>query len=151
MVLDAASPAVEDEVTRIRPQVARDLRSFRILRTDEEAVTTAALARLPSGKRYPHRGRIPHTSLEASRAVLLANLAALRGCARDGSPESDTVLVLADVDVLAVGLHVPLRGDDPNELVAANASWAKGIEDNDDLLGCSSSWLDRQTTRPSGY
>ena len=56
----------------------REFRYFRLLRTDEEAITRAALAQLPSGKRHPHQYRVPRVSLEESCDRLVANLPRLR-------------------------------------------------------------------------
>jgi hypothetical protein len=49
-----------------------------MLRTDEEAITKAALAQLPTGKRHPHQYRIPPAALQESRRRLLDNLPGLR-------------------------------------------------------------------------
>src|SRR5690349_20721892 len=69
---------VEDYITHFRQDRKRELRYFRVVRTDDEAVSAAALARLPSGKRHPHQYRNPAASLEESRRRLLANLPGLR-------------------------------------------------------------------------
>jgi hypothetical protein len=81
VALGVVEAAVDDYVEQIRPAVERELRYFQVLRTDEDAVTHAALAQLPSGKRHPHQYRIPRASLEQSRDRLLANLPALRAAA----------------------------------------------------------------------
>jgi hypothetical protein len=72
---------VDDYVQRLRPLRERELRFFRVVRTDEEAVSAAALAQLPNRKRHPHQYRIPTESLAESRRRLLDNLGAIRGCA----------------------------------------------------------------------
>jgi hypothetical protein len=76
--MDAIQAAVEEYAEQIRPEMEREFRYFRLLRTDEEAATRAALAQLPSGKRHPHQRRIPLASLQESCDCLLANLPALR-------------------------------------------------------------------------
>ncbi len=65
---------VSDYVSRFRRPADRELAYFRACRTDVDAVSDAALARLPSGKRHPHQRRIPRAVLEESRARLLENL-----------------------------------------------------------------------------
>lgn len=75
MSVDAA---VEDYVARHRGRAQRELRYYRVLRTDEEAVRRAALSQLPNGKRHPHQYRIPRVALEESSERLLANLDRLR-------------------------------------------------------------------------
>lgn len=75
---DRVEDAVNDYIARVRPQVEREFRHFQVLRSDEEAIARAALARLPNGKRHPHQYRIPSDSLKQSRDLLLANLSALR-------------------------------------------------------------------------
>jgi hypothetical protein len=74
----ALDEAVDDYIAVHRPRAARELRYFKLLRSDEDAVTQAALCKLPSGKRHPHQRRIPRESLERSRDRLTENLAALR-------------------------------------------------------------------------
>ena len=76
--MGAIEDAVDDYIEHIRPKMERELRYFQILRTDEEAVTLAAIAQLPNGKRHWHQRRIPRAALEQSRERLLANLPALR-------------------------------------------------------------------------
>jgi len=66
-----------DYTRRYRRGAARELdyfRSRRLLPTDEDAISQAALARLPSGKRHPHQYRIPRAALQESRRRLLQNL-----------------------------------------------------------------------------
>jgi hypothetical protein len=75
----ALSALVDEYIQQFRRGRERELRYFRLLRTDEGAVSQAALAKLPSGKRHPHQYRIPSASLEASRRQLLGNIAAIRG------------------------------------------------------------------------
>jgi hypothetical protein len=65
--------AVASYVGDYRRPAARDLEYLRRLRSDEDAVAEAALARLPSGKRHPHQYRIPSNALEASRNRLVRN------------------------------------------------------------------------------
>src|SRR5688500_8688904 len=76
---DGIEAAVSDYIEHHRPRAARELEYFRrVLRSDDEAVSRAALALLPSGKRHPHQYRITRVALEESRRRLLANLPALR-------------------------------------------------------------------------
>ena len=70
--------AVDDYVKRHRRRAKRELEEFTALRTDQEAVSRAALAELPNGKRHPHQRRIPRVALEASERRLLVNLPQLR-------------------------------------------------------------------------
>jgi hypothetical protein len=73
--------AVEDYVLRHRRGHARELAYFRLARlSDEDAISMAALCRLPSGKRHPHQRRIPAASLQASCSRLVASLDVLRRC-----------------------------------------------------------------------
>jgi hypothetical protein len=72
---------VDDYIENHQPSRTRELRFFCVLRTDEEAVSYAALAQLPSGKRHSHQRRIPEPSLAESRRRLLGNLPALRATA----------------------------------------------------------------------
>ena len=63
----------------MRPERDCELWHFRSrARTDEEAVSDAALARRPNGKRHPHQYRIPLASLRKSRRLLLKNLPKIR-------------------------------------------------------------------------
>jgi hypothetical protein len=71
--------AVASYVTEYRRQAARELEYVRRLRSDEDAVSEAALARLPSGKRHPHQYRIPLKALEESRHRLVRNIQLLKG------------------------------------------------------------------------
>ena len=74
--------AVDDYIEHHRPRAARELEYFsRVLRSDEEAVSRAALAQLPNGNRHPHQRRIPRAALEESRDRLLENLPQLRASA----------------------------------------------------------------------
>jgi hypothetical protein len=61
-----------------RRSAERELEYFRILPTDEDAVSNAALAKLPGGKRHSHQYRVPLAALQESRRRLLDNLPALR-------------------------------------------------------------------------
>ncbi|MGH7966903.1 MAG: hypothetical protein ACRERD_34620, partial [Candidatus Binatia bacterium] len=76
--VDSVEAAVSQYIKNYRRRAARELEYFRLLRSDEEAVSRAALAQLPSGKRHPHQRRIPRDSLEQSRGQLLNNLSSLR-------------------------------------------------------------------------
>jgi hypothetical protein len=70
-----------DYVRRHRRDASRELEYFRnrrLLRTDEDAISRAALAQLPSGKRHSHQRRIPRAALQESRRRLLDNLPGLR-------------------------------------------------------------------------
>jgi len=73
-----------DYVARHRERADRELRFFADLTTDEEAVSRAALAQLPSERRpgqynrHPHQYRIPGRVLEESRTRLIANISRLR-------------------------------------------------------------------------
>ena len=69
---------VDEYIERYRHMRERELRFFVVVRTDEEAVSRAALAQMPNGKRHPHQHRIPPKSLLESRRRLLDHLAAVR-------------------------------------------------------------------------
>ena len=62
---------------RHRRPAERELEYFRIL-PEEDAVSKAALAQLPSGKRHAHQYRVPLAALQEGRRLLLDNLPALR-------------------------------------------------------------------------
>jgi hypothetical protein len=68
---------VNDYIEEWRPRAEREFEVFRRL-TDEEAIATAALAKLPSGKRHPHQYRIPRGALEESRRRLIDNIELLK-------------------------------------------------------------------------
>jgi hypothetical protein len=77
--VDGVEAAVSRSIEHDRAPAGRELEHFRCVPcSDEEAVSRAALAQLPSGKRHPHQYRIPRASLEESRHRLLENLAVLR-------------------------------------------------------------------------
>ena len=57
---------VHDYIRRHRHKTIRELRYFRSLRSLEEAITEAGLARRPDGKRWSHQRRIPPAALEAA-------------------------------------------------------------------------------------
>jgi hypothetical protein len=78
MESDRLRAIASDYQQRHRRPAAKELRHFRILRTDEEAISKAALAQLPTGKRHPHQYRIPPTALQESEHRLLDNLPGLR-------------------------------------------------------------------------
>src|SRR4029079_1471377 len=70
-----------DYIENHQPSRKRELRFFCVLRTDEEAVLYAALAKPPRGTRHSPQRRIPESSLAESRRRLLGNLPALRATA----------------------------------------------------------------------
>jgi hypothetical protein len=77
--VDGVEAAVSDYIEYRRARAARELEHFsRVLRSDEDAVSRAALAQLPSGKRHPHQHRISRVALEESRRRLLENLPLLQ-------------------------------------------------------------------------
>jgi hypothetical protein len=57
-----------------RSRARRELRFFEIQRSLEDAVRRAALAEMPSGKRFRHQYRIPRASLEKAASTLLSDL-----------------------------------------------------------------------------
>ncbi|TML63365.1 MAG: hypothetical protein E6G22_06445, partial [Actinobacteria bacterium] len=61
-----------------RPRATRELDNFRRRSTDEDAITAAALAKLPSGKRHPHQYRVPRAALNESRRRLIDNIELLK-------------------------------------------------------------------------
>jgi hypothetical protein len=71
---------VDDYIGSLRNDRQRELGFYRDARTDEEAVSAAALAQLESGKRHPHQYRIPLKSLTESRRRLVDHVPAIRDC-----------------------------------------------------------------------
>jgi hypothetical protein len=68
---------VADYISCCREDAEQEQRWFAIQRTLEEAVSRAALAVSPSGKRLSHQRRIPQGVLAESRRRLVASLPAL--------------------------------------------------------------------------
>jgi hypothetical protein len=69
---------VADYMNRYRERAVKELRWFAILRTLEDAVSVAALATGPSGKRLSHQRRIKEPPLAKRCRRLLASLPRLR-------------------------------------------------------------------------
>src|SRR4051794_34242031 len=69
---------VDEYIQCTRPDRESELRHFQNAPTDEDAISTAALAQLPNGKRHPHQYRNPAASLKKSRRRLIANLPEIR-------------------------------------------------------------------------
>jgi hypothetical protein len=66
---------VKNYLDRFAPGEAAYLRFYQIQRTTEGAIEKAAMAELPSGKRFVHQRRIPRTVLCAAKdSLLTANL-----------------------------------------------------------------------------
>lgn len=65
---------VRDYVDRYRNRAEAELKWFASQSTLEDAVTLAALAKSPSGRRQSHQRRIPHVVLIESRRLLLGSL-----------------------------------------------------------------------------
>ncbi len=65
---------VDDYIANCRANAKRELRWFKIQKTLEGAVSTAALAKKPSGKRFDHQRRIPLDVLKLAEEKLLTNL-----------------------------------------------------------------------------
>jgi hypothetical protein len=75
----ALEDLVEDYIQSLRPERNRELGQFPCVRTDEEAISYAALARDPmTGNKHPHQYRIPNSTLEKGRRRLLKNLSQIR-------------------------------------------------------------------------
>jgi len=73
---------VRDYIHRHRPKSIRELQYFRSIRTLEEAITEAGLARRPDGKRWSHQRRIPPPVLEkATQRLRRARLGSARSFA----------------------------------------------------------------------
>ena len=68
---------VDAYIRDYRSDASRELLFFARRRNLQDAISRAALAQLPGGKRHPHQYRIPRASLELARKRLL--LAALGG------------------------------------------------------------------------
>jgi hypothetical protein len=69
---------VVDYIAKHRDKAQRELRYFKIQRTLEEAVSLAALAKKPNGKRFSHQRRIPEPVLKRAEAKLLRAVPRLR-------------------------------------------------------------------------
>jgi len=63
-----------------RPLADKEARFYKIQPTLEKAIEVAALAKMPSGKRYSHQRRIPGVVLERARDRLLSVLMDLQKC-----------------------------------------------------------------------
>jgi hypothetical protein len=77
----ASSPlqAIADHyIEHYRRPAERELDYFRLLPREEDAVSKAALAQRPNGRRHPHQYRVASAALQESRRRLLDNLPALR-------------------------------------------------------------------------
>lgn len=73
--LRSLAAIVRDYIHRHRHKTIRELRYFRNLRSMEDAITAAGLARRPDGKRWSHQRRIPPSALEkATRRLRRAKL-----------------------------------------------------------------------------
>jgi hypothetical protein len=75
------SAIVRAYITRYRRDAEKELRWFAIQPTLSDAVSLAALAQRPSGKRLDHQRRIPRAVLEQSRWRLLRTIKRLEGAA----------------------------------------------------------------------
>jgi hypothetical protein len=69
-----------DYIAHHRARAERELRFYAVQRTDEDAISKAAVAELPSGKRHPHQYRVPRAALEESRQRLVGNARRLGEC-----------------------------------------------------------------------
>jgi hypothetical protein len=70
---------VDDYIQWLRPERKHELSKFRTVRTDEGAISYAALARDPeTGEKHRHQSRIPQPSLEKSKRRLVKNLSLVR-------------------------------------------------------------------------
>ena len=65
---------VDDYIANCRVNAKRELRWFKMQKTLKGAVSTAALAKKPSGKRFDHQRRIPQNVLKLAEEKLLKNL-----------------------------------------------------------------------------
>jgi hypothetical protein len=61
---------VSDYIREYRDDARKEVRFFEIQRRPSEAIRSAALCELPSGKRHPHQRRIPSALLEQVEARL---------------------------------------------------------------------------------
>jgi len=75
--MDNLSNIVNDYIKRHRKGAEKELRWFSIQPSLIEAVSLAALAQSPSGKRLNHQHRIPRTVLENSKCMLLKEIDSL--------------------------------------------------------------------------
>lgn len=80
--LHSTTAIVRDYIHRHRPKTIRELRYFRSIRTLEDAITEAGLARRPDGKRWSHQRRIRAPVLErATQRLRQAQLGRARSFA----------------------------------------------------------------------
>ncbi len=79
-IMSPINEAVINYIKNRRGKAERELRWFAIQRTLVEAVSVAALARSPFGKRLSHQRRIPQSVLEQSRRRLLDCLPDIEQC-----------------------------------------------------------------------
>jgi len=63
---------VNDYIREHRDNARKEMRFFEVQRRPSEAIRSAALCELPSGKRRPHQRRIPTALLEQGEARLQA-------------------------------------------------------------------------------
>ncbi len=69
---------IADYKAKYREDAEKELRYFKIQRSLEDAVSLAALARRPSGKRFSHQRRIPKSVLRKVERRLLAAVPTIR-------------------------------------------------------------------------
>jgi hypothetical protein len=71
---------VEDYIRKYRERAQRELRSFQILRSLEQAIDRAAQALTPSGRKFDHQKRIKQASIARSLDALLAVKDGIQSC-----------------------------------------------------------------------
>ena len=69
---------IADYIARHRLSAERELRYFRIQRTLEKAVSLAALAKKPNGKRFSHQRRLPESVLKKVEKKLVGAIPLIR-------------------------------------------------------------------------
>jgi len=65
---------VNDYICRFKKKAEEELEYFKSQRSLKEAVSKAALARKPSGRKFSHQKRIPKSVLEKAQKILLSNI-----------------------------------------------------------------------------
>lgn len=99
--MNSLTAIANDYIKRHRKNAEKELRWFSIQRSLADAVSLAALAKSPSGKRLDHQRRIPRAVLEENRRRLLGIIKELKSVS---SFEELHVVVSSTIgDILGIG------------------------------------------------
>lgn len=69
---------VDDYIKKHRQNAEKELRWFNIQKTLTNAISLAAMAKKPSGKRFDHQRRIPEKVIKQAKKILLSNVKIVR-------------------------------------------------------------------------